>query len=176
MLEAKESEAKLAVGKLEPPWLENTHFFSLTCFPVSPISSSAVVFPSRFLYPPLILSPVHKSSCLSFSAHFFVPLIFWGPLFSVCSLWKFLSLYLLLSVVSFSFTSTDLQTYSMAVSSLFIFHLPILTLICPFWGFFPFVCLTFFLLWHFACANPCYNPFSAKTSFPTVLIDVSFSS
>lgn len=61
MLEAKESEAKLVVGKLEPPWLENTHFFSSTCFPVSPISSSSsVLFPSRFLYPQPVLAPVHS--------------------------------------------------------------------------------------------------------------------
>lgn len=63
-----------------------------------------------------------------------------------------LSLSHLRSVVFFSFTSAGLQFYSIAVSSLFTFHLPILTLGCAFWGFFVFV-LTFFFFFLVQCLS-----------------------
>lgn len=148
-------------------WLANwslldwkTHFFSSTCFPLNFISS----FFHRCLR--LVLAPVQCRLVFLFPpCHFSVLLIFEVP-FSVC---PFIHSSLLLSAVSFSFTSTDLQTYSIAVSSLFAFHLPILTLMHPFWDFFSFVCLMLFLFWYCVCPNPCCNPLSAKNSFPTIL-------
>lgn len=112
MLEVKESEAKLAVVKLQPSWLENTRTFSPQLVFIPPFSTRSPVTHPRSCPPP--------SSCLSFSS-FFCP--------SVNSS----VFYLLQSVVSFSFTSAGLQTYSIAVSSLFTFHLPIPSLL----GFLP---------------------------------------
>lgn len=116
-------------------------------------------FPSVSLR--LALAPVQRPLVLLFPpCHFSVLLIF--NVFFSLRLYTFFFLYLLLSAVSFSFTSTDLPTYSTAVSSLFTFHLPILTLLHAFWGFFSFVCLMLFLFWHCVCPNPCCNPLSAK--------------
>lgn len=137
MLVAKESEEKLAVGKLEPPRLENTLFllslFSLVhCF-----------FPAESRAGPRSGA---TSSCFSFfHLVIFLSFSYSMSIFSVCPPITVPSLYLLLAAVSFSVTSNDLHTFSIAVSSLFTFHLPILTLLRPFWGFVSFVCLVFFL-------------------------------
>lgn len=75
---------------------------------------------------------------------------------------KFLFLYRSRSVVSFSFTTAGLPIYSIAVSSLFTFHLPILTLVRALRVLFCFILTE-------VCPNPCCHPSTGKCSFPTIL-------
>lgn len=129
MMEAEESEAKLVVGTLEPR-LENTHFSLLDLFPLSPhlsaISTSISIPPSRSCFSPhlLVIFP---------SASFFPAALCFDISHRSLSLSFFFDL--IHDVVSLSFTSADPLSYSLAVSSLFSFHLPLLTLVPSLLGF-----------------------------------------
>lgn len=160
MLKVKESEAKLVVGKLEPPWLENT-----TCFPSNLICSG---FFSSF-HSGLCICGLSSLLSTLLSSCFYPRSLLRSSFCNNVSRCKFLSLYRSRSVVSFSFTSAGLHIYSIAVSSLFTFHLPILTLVHPLRGFFPFVCPMFCFILIQVCPNPCCSPSTGKRSFPTVL-------
>lgn len=104
MLEAKESEAKLAVGKLKPPWLENT-LFLLNLFFSKP---HLLLFPSWFLYPHY--SSLFLSAVLLF---FFLPLLL---------------IFLPLSLLRSPFQSPSVNSsLSICYSVLFLFPSPTLT-------------------------------------------------
>lgn len=118
-----------------------THiFFSPRLLPAT--KPHHVLFPSWSPYPQFILTPVHRHVVflppnLSVPLRFKVQVsVFWSANpFSLCHSCLFL----------FPSPLLTFHTYSIAVSSLSTFHLPIPTFIRSFWGFFLFVCPMFFL-------------------------------
>lgn len=143
-----------ACGWQTGAYLTGKHtFFSPLLLPAT--KPHHVLFPSWSPYPQFILTPVHRHVVflppnLSVPLRFKVQVsVFWSANpFSLCHSCLFL----------FPSPLLTFHTYSIAVSSLSTFHLPIPTFIRSFWGFFLFVCPMFFLFWHRVCSNPCCNP------------------